>query len=250
MLKKFLIIAVLCITGTAHAALNIQHWTLPNGTRVYFVENHTIPILDVNVDFDAGGRRDPAGKSGMASLTNAMLARGIAASTLADGSTEPAMSESQISDAIADIAAQRGGGAGTVAGSCFRGRPRAGAGPAGGAAVRPLGSTRRWLLALLRRGGGDHAGVGSPPASGALAGDLGPGAVGGDAGVGAGIAGPFSADFINFAGGQCAGDSAGQSGGGAPGAGRCGFAVRRNIAIFSMAYEWLRAGTRVAEPFA
>jgi len=113
MLKKFLIIAVLCITGTAHAALNIQHWTLPNGARVFFVENHTIPILDVNVDFDAGARRDPAGKSGMASLTNAMLARGIAAATIADGSTEPAMTESQISDAIADIAAQRGGGAGT-----------------------------------------------------------------------------------------------------------------------------------------
>ncbi len=113
MLKKFLIIAVLCFTGSAHAALNIKHWTLPNGTRVYFVENHTIPILDVNVDFDAGGRRDPAGKSGLASLTNAMLARGITAATLADGSTESAMTESQISDAIADIAAQRGGGAGT-----------------------------------------------------------------------------------------------------------------------------------------
>ena len=107
MLKKIWIIAFLCVASTAHAALNIQHWTLPNGTRVYFVENHTIPILDVNVDFDAGGRRDPAGKSGTASLTNAMLARGIAASTLADGRTEPAMTEAQISDAIADIAAQR-----------------------------------------------------------------------------------------------------------------------------------------------
>ena len=113
MLKKIWIIAFLCIASTAQAALNIQHWTLPNGARVYFVENHTIPILDVNVDFDAGGRRDPAGKSGMASLTNAMLARGIAASTLADGSAEPAMTEAQISDAVADIAAQRGGGAGT-----------------------------------------------------------------------------------------------------------------------------------------
>jgi zinc protease len=113
MLKKIWIIAFLCVASTAHAALNIQHWTLPNGTRVYFVENHTIPILDVNVDFDAGGRRDPAGKSGTASLTNAMLARGIAAATLADGRTEPAMTEAQISDAIADIAAQRGGGAGT-----------------------------------------------------------------------------------------------------------------------------------------
>ncbi len=113
MLKKILIMVFLCAAGTAQAALNIQHWTLPNGARVYFVENHSIPILDVNVDFDAGARRDPVGKSGTASLTNAMLARGIAAATLADGSTEPAMTEAQISDAIADIAAQRGGGAGT-----------------------------------------------------------------------------------------------------------------------------------------
>lgn len=113
MLKKILIMVLLCAAGTAQAALNIQHWTLPNGARVYFVENHSIPILDVNVDFDAGARRDPAGKSGTASLTNAMLARGIAAATFADGSTEPAMTEAQISDAIADIAAQRGGGAGT-----------------------------------------------------------------------------------------------------------------------------------------
>ena len=113
MLKKVLFMVLLTLSVTAQAALTIQHWTLPNGARVYFVENRTIPMLDVNVDFDAGGRRDPAGKSGMASLTNAMLARGIAAATLADGSTEPALSEAQISDAIADIAAQRGGGAGT-----------------------------------------------------------------------------------------------------------------------------------------
>lgn len=113
MFKKILIAGLLCIAGTAQAGLNIQHWTLSNGTRVYFVENHTIPILDVNVDFDAGGRRDLAGKTGTASLTNAMLARGISASTLANGSTEPALTEAQISDAIADIAAQRGGGAGT-----------------------------------------------------------------------------------------------------------------------------------------
>jgi hypothetical protein len=138
MLKKIWIIAFLCIASTAQAALNIQHWTLPNGARVYFVENHTIPILDVNVDFDAGGRRDAAGKSGMASLTNAMLARGIAASTLADGSAEPAMTEAQISDAIADIAAQRGGGAGT---------DRA------GMAIRTLSSKaeREQAIALLAR---------------------------------------------------------------------------------------------------
>ena len=83
---------------------------LENGARVYFVENHSIPMLDVNLDFDAGSRRDPADKAGLASLTNGMLARGIAQVKLADGSTEPALSEADISDAIADVAAQRSGG--------------------------------------------------------------------------------------------------------------------------------------------
>ncbi|WP_353154912.1 pitrilysin family protein, partial [Herminiimonas fonticola] len=75
--------------------------------RVLFVENHTIPMLDVSVDFDAGSRRDPAGKSGTAALTNAMLARGLRAAQT-DNASEAAMSEAQISDAFADVAAQRG----------------------------------------------------------------------------------------------------------------------------------------------
>lgn len=95
--------------GPAFAALQIQSWTLDNGARVLFVENRSIPILDVSVEFDAGSRRDPAGKSGLAELTNAMLARGLRE---ASGPTaEAPMSEAQISDAFADLAAQRGGGA-------------------------------------------------------------------------------------------------------------------------------------------
>jgi zinc protease len=100
--------AMLCAAcSVSHAALNIQSWTLENGTRVLFVENHTIPMLDVSIDFDAGARRDPAGKSGVAALTNAMLARGVQAGKFA-GNDEPALNEAQISDAFADIAAQRG----------------------------------------------------------------------------------------------------------------------------------------------
>lgn len=100
--------AMLCAAcSVSHAALNIQSWTLENGTRVLFVENHTIPMLDVSIDFDAGARRDPAGKSGVAALTNAMLARGVRAEKFAE-KDEPALNEAQISDAFADIAAQRG----------------------------------------------------------------------------------------------------------------------------------------------
>lgn len=112
MLKKLFAVALLVASSFAQAALDIQHWTLDNGARVYFVENHTIPMLDVNVEFDAGGRRDPAGKAGLSSLTSGLLARGLKESRLADGSVEPAMSEAEISTALADIAAQRGGGSG------------------------------------------------------------------------------------------------------------------------------------------
>jgi zinc protease len=113
MLRKIWALSLLLIASSVHAGLNIQHWTLENGARVYFVETHAIPVFDVSVDFDAGARRDPAAKSGIAALTNGMLARGIRAATLPDGTTESSMTESEISDALADVAAQRGGGPGT-----------------------------------------------------------------------------------------------------------------------------------------
>ena len=116
MLKKIWALSLcsfLLVAGSVHAGLNIQHWTLENGARVYFVESHAIPVFDVSVDFDAGARRDPMGKSGIAALTNGMLARGIRAATLSDGTLESGMTESEISDALADVAAQRGGGPGT-----------------------------------------------------------------------------------------------------------------------------------------
>jgi zinc protease len=112
MYKKILILVFVLTCSTAHAALKIQSWTLANGTRVLFVENHSIPILDVSVEFDAGARRDPQGKEGTAELTNAMLARGIREEKIPNTTqVEPAMTEAQISDALADTAAQQGGGA-------------------------------------------------------------------------------------------------------------------------------------------
>lgn len=112
MMRRFLFVFTLCLVGIApaQAALHIQSWTLANGARVLFVENHSIPILDVSVEFDAGSRRDPQGKAGTAELTNAMLARGLRASQTP--LVEAAMTEAQISDTFADIAAQRSGGAG------------------------------------------------------------------------------------------------------------------------------------------
>lgn len=112
LLKRLFFISLLFVGSTVHAALQIQTWTLDNGAKVFFVENRSIPILDISVDFDAGSRRDPVGKAGTAALTNAMLGRGLHQARLPDGALEPAMTEAQLSDAFADIAAQRDSSAG------------------------------------------------------------------------------------------------------------------------------------------
>jgi hypothetical protein len=53
-LVAFVAIAALLQSQTALAALPIQHWTQANGAQVYLVESHGIPMLDVQIDFDAG----------------------------------------------------------------------------------------------------------------------------------------------------------------------------------------------------
>ncbi len=83
----------------AYAALPIQHWVTENGARVFFVETHAIPVLDISVEFDAGSRRDPAGKAGLAALTNGSLDKGIARSGVED------VTEAQILDTFADSGA-------------------------------------------------------------------------------------------------------------------------------------------------
>jgi len=86
----------------AYAGIQIQTWMTKNGAKVLFVENHALPIIDISVEFDAGSRRDPAGKAGVSALTNLLMDKGIAFSADAH---EQAMTETQISDAFADTGA-------------------------------------------------------------------------------------------------------------------------------------------------
>lgn len=80
-------LALLSFARPAFAGVDIQHWVAANGARVYFVESHVLPILDVQVDFDAGAARDPAGMSGLASMTQELLDSG------AGGLDEDALAE-------------------------------------------------------------------------------------------------------------------------------------------------------------
>ena len=87
-------------------------------------------MLDVSLGFDAGGRFDPPARTGLASLTNAMLARGAGG-----------LDEAAISEGFARIGAQRGGGTSddrasvTAAHAHQRARAGRGAGAAGARGV-------------------------------------------------------------------------------------------------------------------
>ena len=96
----------LCLQATANAAIPIQHWTQPGGAQVYLVESPAIAMLDVQIDFDAGSRRDPAAQAGLASMTATMLDKGLEAKNGA-----PAMDENALSEAWADLGAQFGASA-------------------------------------------------------------------------------------------------------------------------------------------
>lgn len=60
----------------ARRALDLQHWTTEQGTRVYFMQAEELPMLDVQLLFAAGASRDGA-LPGLATMTNAMLNEGI-----------------------------------------------------------------------------------------------------------------------------------------------------------------------------
>lgn len=98
--RIFAFVVIALTTVHAWAGVKIQHWVAPSGARVYFVATDVIPILDVQIDFAAGGAQVPLGKSGLAGLTRSMLETGAGA-----------LDEEQIAGKLVDIAARFGGSA-------------------------------------------------------------------------------------------------------------------------------------------
>ena len=101
------LVLLLCC-GQALAAIPIQQWTQPSGAKVYLVESPSIPMVDVRIEFDAGGRREPADKAGLAGVTAGMISKGIEARN-----GDPALDENQLGEAWADLGAGFGAGAGS-----------------------------------------------------------------------------------------------------------------------------------------
>jgi zinc protease len=90
--------AMTMISPTAFSAIKIQSWQTESGARVLFVENHTLPMLDVAVDFAAGAAYDQPGESGLANLTQRLLKLGAGG-----------LSEGEIARKLADVGAQLDG---------------------------------------------------------------------------------------------------------------------------------------------
>ena len=78
----------------------------PVAPRCTWCKARSLPMVDVQIDFDAGSRRDPADKAGLASVTASMASRGLRA----DGA-EPALDENALGEAWADLGASFGASA-------------------------------------------------------------------------------------------------------------------------------------------
>ncbi|MEY3473725.1 MAG: hypothetical protein RL087_183 [Pseudomonadota bacterium] len=90
----------LWVAAPAQASLQLQHWTQPSGARVWLAESPAIPMVDVQIDFDAGSRRDPAAQAGLAAASASMLSRGLRAA-----GTQAALDENQLAEAWTDLGA-------------------------------------------------------------------------------------------------------------------------------------------------
>ena len=88
--------------SAAAASPPVERSTLPNGALLLVSEQHGVPLVVVQILVDAGSRRDPAGKEGLAGLTSDLLTEGTKRRT-----------ETQISEAADFIGASLDTGADT-----------------------------------------------------------------------------------------------------------------------------------------
>lgn len=77
------IVALLALAPNAHA-LEIKRMTLSNGAVLLVSEEHQLPMVTMSIAFDAGARRDPAGKGGLAALTAQCIGQGTRSLSAAD----------------------------------------------------------------------------------------------------------------------------------------------------------------------
>lgn len=99
-LRLGLLWACVLATPLSFAALPIEHVKLSSGLEVFWVNVQSLPMVDMQIDFDAGARLEPSSKVGLSSVVAMMLNKGV----LAQGQSR-ALDENQIGQAWADLGA-------------------------------------------------------------------------------------------------------------------------------------------------
>lgn len=104
-IKMFGLVAAMWM-NTAHinsawAFLPIEHWSQPSGAQVWLVSSPHLPMVDVQLQFDGGQRRDPLGQEGLSSAVALMSSKGVAG-----------LDENALGQAWADLGAEFSASAG------------------------------------------------------------------------------------------------------------------------------------------
>jgi zinc protease len=72
---RILGLILIFVSHLSFATAKIEHWQTAKGSRVYYVQADALPMVDIQVIFDAGSAHD-GDKFGLAALTSAMLDTG------------------------------------------------------------------------------------------------------------------------------------------------------------------------------
>ena len=100
-MNKYLLMALSCLwSATAMAGIPIQFWMLDNGAKVYLMEVPGLPMVDFQLEFDGGTRRDGVDTAGLAQATAMMMSKGVKAHGMS-----AALDENQLGEAWADLGA-------------------------------------------------------------------------------------------------------------------------------------------------
>jgi zinc protease len=106
--KTCIFTLALLLAPAAWSALPIEHWTHASGARVYLVQSPGISMVDVQLNFDAGERRNPLGKTGLAGVMASATRNGVKAAA-----GQSALDENGLGEAWADLGASFSASAGS-----------------------------------------------------------------------------------------------------------------------------------------
>jgi zinc protease len=77
MIRRLLTLLVFALLASLPArAADIQNIDLGPNAQVWFAEDHTVPMVAINISLPAGSAYDPAGKAGLAAFAGAMFDEG------------------------------------------------------------------------------------------------------------------------------------------------------------------------------